>query len=100
MQLFEAGPDKKQRRTDFPWGGGSSRMGASSPSMPKKQAVPRVVVAFISLSRCQLFYGAAGLAVYPRECQGADVPLALVGVERPESVRTGEERVTPQEKRL
>ena len=75
MQLFEAGPDKKQRRTDFPWGGGSSRMGVSSPSMPKKQVVPRVVVAFIPPSCCWLFAGTEGLAVYPHECQGSDVPL-------------------------
>jgi len=47
MQLSEAGPDEKQRRTDFPWGGGSSRMGESSPSVPKKQILLKVVVAFI-----------------------------------------------------
>lgn len=60
-------------------------MGVNSPSMPKKQAVPRAVVVFIPPSRCQLFYGTEGLADYLHECRGADVPLAWVGLKsRPE----------------
>lgn len=50
--------------------------GKSSPSMPKKQAVPRVVVAFIPPSYCWLFYGTEGLTAYLHECRGAEVPLA------------------------
>lgn len=75
MQLFEAGPDKKQRRTDFPWGRGSSRMGTSFPSTTKKQAVPGVVVALIPTSCCLLSSGTEGLAAYLHDCQGADVPV-------------------------
>lgn len=49
--------------------------------MPQKQAVPRVVVAFIPPSWCWLFSGTEGLAAYLHECRGADIPLAWVGLE-------------------
>lgn len=80
MQLFEPGPNKKQRRTDFPGDDSNSRMGENSPFMPQEQAVSRVVLAFISLPCCWLFYGVERLAGYLPESQGANnVPLAQVG---------------------
>lgn len=87
---------KSRGGLDFPWGRGSSRMGRSSLSILKEQAVPKVVIVFIPPSCCRLFYRTEGLAAYLHECLNADVQLAWVGWK----ASTEAERVTPKEKCL